>query len=965
MNLKRTHYLFAGFAFLVAFLTFFITMQPTIPFWDCGEFAAAAWAMQIPHPPGSPLWTIVGRFAMMLPTMADPTARYNLFAVLASAGTVTILYLTLVRIIKLWRGEPKSTADILTHFGGALIGALAYCFTDSFWFNALECEVYSFGTFFIALIPWLMFIWYDHADEVHSEKYLLLVAYVIGLSMGVHQLALITIFPCFMLIYYRRRSQVTTASWLGMVAASVIAFFIAYKIVLSQLVEWLGSDGFGKIIAIALLGGSIYGIWYSQKKKKPLLNLSFWACILLFIGYSTYLMMVVRANQNPPMNENAPKTLARLTSFINRDQYGYRPPFPRRAVNDEGQKAGATWTNYTSDMDFFWRYQTDHMYNRYLEWNFIGRDGDKQDAGVDWSKTFGIPFLLGLFGCYWHFRRDKKRALTLLAAFIMLGWMTAWYQNQQDPQPRERDYFYVGAFYVYAMWIGIGATGVMEILRARKRDTADGEVPNAIPIATGEGNTAMLGAVFLAALILVPLNQCVGLAGLAMGKSFEQSSKWAEYSRQGNYIPFDYGYNILQSCEKDAILFTFGDNDTFPLWCLQDVYSIRRDVRIVQLSLSNIGWYIDALKNQSPWGAKKVALTSFSDASLQLSQDSPLAPHYDQGTAKNQTVPISADAVRYITGDSSRGAATLNWNQTGTFGDGKNYIFTVSDQLIVDILKNNINDRPIYFSTSVPDNYRSGLDPFLVSEGMALRVTPDAHPEYRSDYGGPVFEDRLKQYFYNPPATPYQEPHKGMLIRTYNDPKAHHSYLDGAYSQSYYLAFLKLVTFELQKGDKPEALRVLNRMDNLLPPEIVNTDDILFDIVAEDFVKCGDSVKAIRYANFAMKNLEDRDSKYSGGGSEAEERAHLQIQFMRAGLDIILGRYDEAISLYSILAKATNDTRTFGVKTAEAQALKLVRSGNKAAAAAKYDEAIKMLGVPEDQIPPEYKYLVQKKDELK
>ncbi|MDP4219648.1 MAG: DUF2723 domain-containing protein [Bacteroidota bacterium] len=963
MNLKRTHYLFAGFAFLVAFFTYFSTMQPSIPFWDCGEFAAAAWAMQIPHPPGSPLWTIVGRIAMMLPTMADPVARYNLFSVLASAATVVILYLTLVRIIKLWRGEPKSTADIFTHFGGALVGALAYCFTDSFWFNALECEVYAFGTFFIALIPWLMFIWYDHAEEEHSEKYLLLVAYVIGLSMGVHQLALLTIFPCFMLIYYRRRANVTTASWLGMVAASIVAFLIAYKIVLSQLVEWLGADGIGRVVGLALIGGSIYGIWYSQKKRKSVLNLSLWASMLLFVGYSTYTMMVVRANQNPPMNENAPRTLARLTSFINRDQYGYRPPLPRRALNDEGQKSGPTWTNYSSDMDFFWRYQTDHMYHRYLEWNFIGRENDKQDAGVDWSKTFGIPFLLGLFGIYWHFKRDKKRALTLLAAFIMLGWMTAWYQNQQDPQPRERDYFYVGAFYVYAMWIGIGATGIMEVLRAKKKGESKGEERAAFPIATGEGNTAVLGATLLAALILVPLNQCVGLAGLAMGKNFSETSKWAEYSRARNYIPFDYGYNILQSCEKDAILFTFGDNDTFPLWCLQDVYSIRRDVRIVQLSLSNIGWYIDELKNESPWGAKKVTLSGFSDASLTAPQDSPLAPHYDQGTPRPQSVPISAAAVRHITGDSTRGGVTLSWNQTGTFGDGKNYIFTVSDQLIVDILKNNIDDRPIYFSTSVPDNYRSGLDPYLAAEGMALRLTPDRHPDYRSDYGGPIIEDRLKEYLYNPPQTPAQEPRKGMLIRTYNDPKAHHSYLDGAYAQSYYLCFLKLATFELQKGNKAEVLRVLDTLDNRLPPEIVNTEDVLFSMIAEDYDQAGNSAKAVRYANIALKNIDVLD-KYVPGGTENDERRHLSFNYMRSGLYVILGKYDEAIALFNELQKATND-KSFAIKADEAQALKFLKAGNKAAAMAKYDEAIKMLGVPEEQIPPEFKYLIEKRDALK
>jgi hypothetical protein len=963
MNPKRIHYLFAGFAFLIAFLTYFITMQPTIPFWDCGEFAAAAGALQVPHPPGSPLWTIVGRIAMMLPTMADPVARYNLFSVLASAATVTILYLTLVRLIKIWRGEPRSKADVITHYGGALVGALSFCFTDSFWFNALECEVYAFGTFFIALIPWMMLIWYDHADEEHSEKYLLLVAYVIGLSMGVHQLALLTIFPCFMLIYYKRRAQVTTASWLGMVGASVVAFLIAYKIVLSQLVEWLGSDGIGKVIALALLGGSIYGIWYSQKKRKPLLNISLWAAMLLFVGYSTYTMMVVRANQDPPMNENAPKTLARLTGFINRDQYGYRPPFPRRVANEEGSKAGPTWEKYTSDMDFFWRYQTDHMYHRYLEWNFIGRENDKQDAGVDWSKTFGIPFLLGLFGCYWHFKRDKKRGLTLLAAFIMLGWMTAWYQNQQEPQPRERDYFYVGAFYIYAMWVGIGATGIMEALRARKASSQNGDEKASLAIATGDGNTALLGGVFLAALILVPLNQCVGLAGLAMGKKFEETSKWAEYSRQGNYIPFDYGYNILQSCEKDAILFTFGDNDTFPIWCLQDVYGIRRDIRVVQLSLSNIGWYIEQLKNHTPWGAKKLVLPSFTDASLSAPERSPIAPHYEQGPARDQTISISAEAVRRITGDSSRGSQVVNWKQTGTFGNAKTaYMYTVSDQLIVDIIKNNINDRPIYFSTSVPDNYRSGLDPYLAAEGMALRLTPDVHPDYRADYGGPVFEDRLKEYLFNPPAVPAQEPRKGMLIRTYNDSKAHHSYLDGEYSQHYYLCYLKLAAFELQKGNKTEALRVLDTMDHRLPPEIVGTDDLLFDMIAEDFAQCGDMKNAKRYAAIAIKNIDIQDNP--SGQTERDERRHLQFNFMRAGLFMILEKYEDAQRLYKELEKATND-QSFTVKIAEAEARKLEAQGNRSAASLKYGEAIKLFGVPDSLIPQEYKYMLGKRDALK
>ena len=401
MRSNRIHYIFAGLAFLTAFFTYLMTMQPSISFWDCGEFAAAAAGLQVGHPPGSPFWTIIGRIAIMLPTFTDPVARYNLFSVLSSALCILLIYLTTARLIKMWRGEPKSTADELTTYGGALIAALCYTFTDSFWFNALESEVYAFGSLFIALIPWLMLVWYDHADEEHSEKYLLLVAYIIGLSLGVHQLALLAIFPCFMLVYYRRRTEATTTSWIIMVLSSCVAFVIAYKLVLSELVELLGGEAivtaYGIIgaaitlwiynvstkstaskekgafgitkrtftqIAIAfiaryaigfiaskmgpspnpmisqftgyaLIVGTIIGIIYSQREKKALLNFSLWAAFLLFMGYSTYYMIIVRAGQEPPMNQHHASDFKTITEFINREQYGYRPPCPRQVGDQE------------------------------------------------------------------------------------------------------------------------------------------------------------------------------------------------------------------------------------------------------------------------------------------------------------------------------------------------------------------------------------------------------------------------------------------------------------------------------------------------------------------------------------------------------------------------------------------------------------------------------------------------------
>ncbi len=421
LEFKRIHYLTAGVAFAIGLFTYFLTMQPTIPFWDCGEFSAAASHLQIPHPPGAPLWTLVGRVAMLLPTFADITARYNLISVLASALSILLLYLTLVRLIRIWRGVPKSNSDAIILFGGALIGALAYCWTDSFWFNALECEVYAFGSLFISLVPWLVLVWYDHADEPHNERYLLLIAYVIGLSLGVHQLALLTMFPVFMIVYMRRWNSVTEGQWTAsiflsilaiaatgfiilnspsgiqlyewilagagvlyycykafaknrgwhtMVVFSVLAFGVTFVVILSKLVEWAG-EGLG-IISILVLGLIFGAIIYSQLAKRPAFAMGGWMLAMVFLGYTTYMFVMVRATQNPPMNENAPSTFAKLAGYINRDQYGsmsLSDEFANRRLPQQKQDHPNTWGDaaasdggpaYTSNFDFFWRYQNEH-----------------------------------------------------------------------------------------------------------------------------------------------------------------------------------------------------------------------------------------------------------------------------------------------------------------------------------------------------------------------------------------------------------------------------------------------------------------------------------------------------------------------------------------------------------------------------------------------------------------------------
>lgn len=1012
MRSNKTHYIFAGIAFFAAFFTYLLTMQPSVSFWDCGEFAAAAAGLQVGHPPGSPLWTIIGRFAIMLPTFADHVARYNLFSVLSSALCILLIYLTTARLIKMWRGEVKSLADELTTYGGALIAALCYTFTDSFWFNAVESEVYAFGSLFIALIPWLMLVWYDHADEEHSEKYLLLVAYIIGLSLGVHQLALLAIFPCFMLVYYRRRVETTPASWIVMVLSSCVAFVIAYKLVLSELVELLGGEAivtaygiigaaitvwiynvstkstaskekgiFGiskrtftqiaiafiaryaigfiaskinpspnamisQITGYALILGTIIGIVYSQREKKALLNFSLWAAFLLFMGYSTYYMIIVRAGQEPPMNQHHASDFKTITEFINREQYGYRPPFPRRVLDETGQKAGPTWDNYTSDMDFFWSYQTNQMYNRYFLWNFVGRYSQEEGTGVDWSKTWGIPFLLGLFGLYWHFKRDPKRALTILAAFILFGWATAWYQNQQDPQPRERDYFYVGAFYFYAMWVGIGTTGVMELLRARKRRESEEENAD-IPISTGEGNVGLLGGALLAAVILVPLNQCIGLAGMVTGKTFDQSSKWREYSRAHNTIPLEYAYNVLQSCEKDAILFTAGDNDTFPLWCAQDVYGVRRDVRIVNLSLGNMSWYIKQLK-KDVWGVgKKIELQDFPDKKLAAPDNSPEGVRDSPEASKIVNVPVTADAMRQFSGNPAAEASMMTWRFTGEIPLEKgNYYFRISDQLVYDIVKTNISSRPIYFAPFVQDNYTIGLRQYMVSEGMAQRITPVK----QSGGGplGPINEDVSAQSAFNLVSTPSLTPKRGYLINTFRDPAARWSNADRtnfAPFFSFQRAYYALAERFASEGKIEEAKKTLDILDTVIPPERVRYDDQIMPLVGQLYARLGNAAKAKKYSTYAIGDMEKAYNETANAAQLGSREAQGAVQYAEAL--IAAGEIEKAQTVLQHLAKAVTNPRDqgrFQFRILEVEAMMAEKRGDKPRAVALYDQFFDQYG---------------------
>jgi hypothetical protein len=621
MSPERLNRLLAGFVFLASFLVYFSTMAPTVSFWDCGEFIATSYRLGVPHPPGAPLFLILGRFFSFLPIPGDIAYRMNMISVITSALAIMLLYLIIVQFVRHWRGHIKSVEDKIIAFGGGVIGALVFAFTDSHWFNAVEAEVYAVSTLSTALVVWLVLHWAERADEAGSERYILIIAYVLGLSTGVHLLNLLAIPFMAMIIYFRKRNF----SWLSFISLMGIVlaiFLIIYLGVIKGLPKIavtfskiMGTNEANIVIGSVLLFGIILlaGIFaYAggiSSSRKNIIRLGAASLLLIVIGYSSYEIIFIRSSQNPTIDENDPETVQAAISYLEREQYGNTDLFRGDTFNNlsgkiddnklfprRGSRQGnhiKNYRNYTSDMDYFWRYQVNKMYWRYFLWQFAGRgpstesgvstfEAKPNEDGVDWFQ-FGIPlaFLLGMAGMVYHFNRDQYQALSVLALFILTGIAIVFYLNQPDPQPRERDYSYVGSFFAFAIWVGIGASAIFERILTIFREKSF-----RIHAALGTG---------VALLIVVP--------GVMLFANYHT------HDRPGNYLPWGSSYNILQTCEPNGIIFTNGDNDTFPLWYLQEVEGIRTDVTVANLSLLNTPWYIRQLRDSRPEGERFINLT--------------------------------------------------------------------------------------------------------------------------------------------------------------------------------------------------------------------------------------------------------------------------------------------------------------------------------------------------------------------
>ena len=852
------HRVFLLLAFLVVFIAHAMTVSPSVPFWDCAERLTAITWQQNQHPPGAPLFSMLGRVFQLIIPFGDLGWRGNMLAVTASAGSVAIFYLIIVMVINNFRKEGiKTLADALTVYGSAFIGAIAFGLSGTFWFVSVEAESDTTILFLTVLIMWLMMRWTQVADEPGNERYIITSLYLMGISMGLHQAVLLVMFTMILLIYFRKY-ETTFKSFTIMSVVSVVLFYIIFMVIVISLPAFLAGRSAARnealeytiynstalsAITVLGIGGVAYLFWWSLKKKKSMMALSTFGFLLVIFSYTIYAHVLIRANANPPMNQNEPKNFSALASYVAREQYGKAPMWPRRyqtedyyvqyhnkkddngnyvygVWNPPGRKpvqrkdgttiAGTDWNNINTagELAYLWKYQANHMYFRYFLWNFVGRKSDVQDAGVAWFdkkdtdnlnyKTgvedvfpvqfYALPLLFGLLGLYFHFKRDPKMAFVWLGTFIIMGVLTALYQNQQEPQPRERDYFYVASFMIWGMWIGLGVYSIIVSL-AKKEKTSMLVTASVLAVST----------------LLVPVNLAIGGAKI--------------YSRAGNYLPFDYAYNILQSVEQDAIVFTNGDNDTFPVWYVQDVAGVRRDVRICNLSLGNTLWYVDALKNREPWGAKKVPL-SFSDDSLQVTDElDDRALSYDFGEAQNVTIPVKSEIIAQYTDDKSiiesgKVEFTFLGRPYSKDDQGRQiYLFRVQDKLVMDIIKQTKFERPVYYSVSVGGDAFCGLEKYFRQEGLCMRICPT--PQY-GEMGNTVYNDKvMDEVLMNVDnSNEYSKTQKyGLKLRNLNDNGVYYDDVHRRSMQVYRQIYIAYANYLVQvKKDKAKAMKIIDIM---------------------------------------------------------------------------------------------------------------------------------------------------------
>ncbi|MDC1067943.1 DUF2723 domain-containing protein [Candidatus Kapabacteria bacterium] len=890
--------IFAILSFLLSLIVYSLTAQNSVPFWDCSEFSAASILQQVPHPPGAPLFLMIGKLFDVILPIGDPGWRLNMLSAVSSSFVILLLFVISTKVIRNFRGGfPKSATEALAIYGSSFIGAAAFTFSDTFWFNAVESEVYALSTVFVALMIYLIMKWNEEADKPGNEKYLLLIAYVVGLSTGVHLLAVLTI-PSIVYIVYFRKYKFSIPGFIVSSIIAAIALYIIYPVVVKYIPALLAGHSPGRneareyalqdnmfltLLPVITIIAAAIGLWWGMKEKRRVIALVCTSFLLIIMGYTTYTQILIRSNANPPMNENEPKNFQLLSSYLGREQYGDSPSWPRRYQEEErftrrylqkdsqGKFVYGPWYRpeiervQTSDGSViqkrvwnkvdFWgeimymvKFQINHMYIRYFLWNFSGKASDEQDAnwvafeGKDYYSSlnyktgveseypirfFMLPLIFGLIGFIAHARADKKMFWSFLVMFLLLGVLAALAQAQQDPQPRERDYFYIGSFLIWAMWIGIG---VFKLITDISKNL----------------NKGLVTVILIGSFIAVPFNMAY--------------SGWFTHDRTGNFLPFDYSYNLLQSAEENAIIFTNGDNDTFPVWYIQDVMGVRRDVRIVNLSLGNTLWYVHQLKNRKPWGAEKLPL-SFANDSLVVDEFSSRALTFDFGPKRTLRIPVKKEILAKYTDDQNyinRGVfeVEVEGRDMGERQGVQMQLYRVQDKLIFDILQQTKFERPVYFSTTVgPDAY-GGLLRYFRYEGLLMKVCPapiDGDPikSVNTDvtYKCLMDIDNTDDY--------HKEPYYSFKLRNLTNKDVYYDPVHRRLMHSYREQYTQLAKNLNANGRREDAVEVMNKMNEMISSE-------LFPLFYQDeydfsrlYRELGNDQKADEFAEKALQSCMD------------------------------------------------------------------------------------------------------------
>jgi len=862
MKPKLLNIIPSAFVFLVSLTIYILTLEPSVSWWDCGEFIAAANGLQVGHPPGAPLFLMLGRFfALFAPSPAHVALMINLLSALASALTVLFLYWTILLLAK----KPSSPHPLIPFPPHPLIpsppvlagilGSLTYAFTDTFWFSAVEGEVYALSSLFTAVVFWAILRWEREYDEPGSMRWILLIAFLMGLSVGVHLLNLLAIPAIVLIWYFKKYPEPDARGILKALFGSVLLLgLIMYGIIpgVVRLASWFElffinlfglPYGSGLVIFVIILIACLtFGIRESVRRRAHGWNTIFLATALLLTGYSSYVMILVRASADPPMNQNKPDNAFTLLSYLNREQYGDRPliygpyynaqrlgqkpgkpvygkedgkykvvdrswkpvydkrfytVFPRmwsgspdhvRLYKDWGRVEGRPVEvagpdgkprtefkpTFTENLRFFFGYQLGHMYFRYFMWNFAGRQNDTESQGgirngnwisgigfIDsWrlgpqkelpdagrhnksrNRYFLIPLILGFIGGIWQYRNHQKHFWVIFTFFVFTGIAIVLYLNQYPNQPRERDYSYAASFYAFAIWIGLSA-----MRHGGTRAQGLG----------GIGRWVWGGVALLVPALMIAEN-------------------YDDHDRSGRYFARDFAYDYLNSCAPNAILFTNGDNDTFPLWYTQEVEGIRTDVRVICLPYLATDWYIDQMK-------KKVRDSEPVPFSLDDNTYAPGKRDYIYVYERMKDTVELGDIVRFVASDNPETKLPL---QDGSYLDylpARNLKLTIdrqkvlstgtvpvkdagkivpemtwkitrgslykNDLMILDLIASNQWERPVYF-TSINHENILGLQQYFRLEGFTYRLVPVRNEDssgYTANINTTILYDRLMNTF--------------------------------------------------------------------------------------------------------------------------------------------------------------------------------------------------------------------------